>query len=59
MKPVSYTHLHCAADGRAYRGRYTFERLGDYSDVKARDLAAEWDKVRFQILHGSGKGGSR
>ena len=37
--------------GKAYRGRYTFKRLGDYGDVKSGNLAAEWDKVRFQILH--------
>ena len=48
---------HCAAEGRSYRGRYTFERLGDYSDVKAGDLAAEWDKVRLQILHGGKSNG--
>ncbi len=48
---------HCAADGRAYRGRYTFERLGDYGNVKTDNLEAEWDKVRFRILHGLGKGG--
>lgn len=48
---------HCAAEGRPYRGRYTFERLGDYSDAKVGDLAAEWDKVRFQILHNLKKGG--
>lgn len=47
---------HCAADGKAYRGRYTFKRLGDYGDVKSGNLAAEWDKVRFQILHGAGHG---
>lgn len=49
---------HCAADRKAYRGRYRFERLGDYRDVNTGDLATEWDKVRFQILHGFRKGGS-
>lgn len=43
---------HCAAEGRAYKGRYTFERIGDYGDIKAGDLALEWDRVRFWILHG-------
>lgn len=45
---------HCAADGKAYRGRYTFIRLGDYEGATVGKLASEWDRVRIQILQGAG-----
>lgn len=50
---------HCTADGKAYRGRYTFIRLGGCGNVKTGDLASEWDKTRLRILHGLWKGGNR
>ena len=45
----------CADIGRAFRGRYTFERIEDYGNMSQKELATEWDRLRMEIMRAAGR----